>query len=127
MLRLSAGLLSLLAMPSSAGINDDPIERLVRQLNTSGGLWVNGATPLMHQPRGTEVAVLVRKVLDGYEWGKGQPYRILDQRQVEITSPPGQSPYLAVHVETEKVHRIILLQFQRDEQWWSRVLEVPTP
>lgn len=126
MLRLSAGLLSLLAMPHSTDVNDDPIERLVKQLNRSGGLWVNGATPLVHYPRGTEIAVLVRKVLDGYDWGKGQPYRILDQRQVEITSPPGQAPYVAVLVETEQVRRILLLQFQRDEQWWSRVLEVPS-
>lgn len=125
MLRLSAALLLLLAMPSSAGINDDPIDRLVKQLNSSGGLWVNGASPLLHYPRGTEIAVLVRRVLDGYDWGKGQPYRILDQRQVEITSPPDQTPYLAVHVETHQVQKIVLLQFQRDEQWWSRVLDIP--
>ena len=125
MVRLSAALLMLLAMPSSAGVNDDPIDRLVQQLNTSGGLWVNGATPLLHFPRGTEITMLVRRVLDSYEWGKGQPYRIVDQRQVEITSPPGQAPYVAVHVETHQVQKIVLLQFQRDEQWWSRVLDLP--
>lgn len=125
MLGLSTALLPLLAMPSSAGINDDPIDRLVKQLNSSGGLWVNGATPLLHYPRSTEIAILVRRVLDGYDWGKGEPYRILDQRQVEITHPPEPAPYLAVHIETHEVEKIILLQFQRDEQWWSRILDVP--
>jgi hypothetical protein len=121
-MRLFLFMSCLLALPALGQPGPDSIGRLVSQLEASGGLWVNGISPLLPYPASIRPEVLVREILGGYDWARDRPFQIVEQREVQIDS---DKPYQALLVETVAGRRIILLQYQPGHDWRSKVLEAP--
>lgn len=119
-MRLLLLLSFLLAMPVQG--QTDPISRLVAQLEASGGLWVNGISPLLPYPASVRPEVLLREILNGYDWARDRPFQILEQREVVLD---GGKPYQALLVKTAAGRRIVLLQYQPGHDWWSKVFDAP--
>jgi len=118
-MRLFLLLSLLLASFANAQPVADPISHLVNRLQGSGGLWVNGVSPLLPYPESIKPEYLVGKILQSYDWAGDRPFRILEQREVTIDA----TAYQALLLETAGGQKILLLRYQPGHDWWSKLLD----
>lgn len=100
-----------------AHFSQDPISALVRKLGASHGLWLNGLSPNLGLGPEASPSQVVDKILS--------PVQVLEQRGVLIPDS-GERPYTALLVETSQGRKVVLMQYQENIGWWTRVFD-PTP
>jgi hypothetical protein len=103
----------------------DPIDALVASLAKTGGMWLNGISPVLELPEDAPFEDLVAEFFQkvSYEGGPIGSIAIEEIRPVSI--PPGfdSDRYTAVLVHTNLGRKILLLQFQKSDRWWCRVYD----
>jgi len=105
----------------------DQIDRLVADLSSSNGMWLNGYQSIIHLPDSASPKQVVAQIFKEAEFDAGQrtsttervtSYKILKIRQVHIPSHGESDLYTAVLVQTDRGEKIILLR--RGDGWWWR-------
>lgn len=112
--------------PEAAQQPADPIDVLAASLARTGGMWLNGISPVMELPEDAPFEDLVAEFFQkvSYEEGPIGSNKIEEIRPVTI--PPGfnSDQYTAVLVHTNLGRKILLLQYQKNSGWWCRVYDV---
>jgi hypothetical protein len=113
----------LLVQPG--GEPSDPIDALVAQLTRTGGMWLNGLSPVLELPENASTEELVAEFFQkvSYEQGQIKSHTIADSRRVTITPGIFDDQYTAVLVDTNLGRKILLLQYSKNGGWWSRVYD----
>jgi hypothetical protein len=104
----------------------DPIDRLIANLASTHGLWVNGMSPIIDLPTTAPVERVLADVFrtTGLDEGHVTSHTIRQVRQVSIPGGFG-GPYTAVLTDTNLGPIIVLLRSERPPMgWWSRVVRV---
>jgi|GEM_PF-3043637 len=105
----------------------DQIDRLVADLSSSNGMWLNGYQSIIHLPDSASPKQVAAQIFKEAEFNAGQgtsatahvtSYKILKIRRVHIPSAGEPDLYTAVLVLTDRGEKIILLR--RGDGWWWR-------
>jgi hypothetical protein len=102
----------------------NPIESLTRSLNETGGMWINGVSPLLDLPQTATGDEVLLKIIAVNRLGTN--VRSLELRKdwpIQVAASGGDR-FTAALVETDSGKRIILFRWEGNT-WWSRVFELP--
>ena len=105
----------------------DPIDRLVKKLDATNGMWVNGFDPVLdlssdakpEEVLATTMRTKMFKLNSGIKW-----YRIREIRKVKITSN-SEEPFTALLLNTDVGLRIFFFRFEGNHNWCVRLFDVP--
>jgi hypothetical protein len=105
---------------------DDPIGTIVRKLNASNGLWINGLYPDIDLPRDAKPeAVLGQAVkMTGFDQGHIKTYEILETRHIQLNTGRMES-YSAAVIQSDLGRKIFLFKPEKNNRWWTRFYDVP--
>lgn len=104
----------------------DPIAALVRQLNATHGLWINGPSPIIRLPADAKPdAVLAQAVkMIGFDQGHIKTFTIQEIRQVQLNTGNTET-YSAALLQTDLGPKILLFKPENNNNWWTRFYDVP--
>jgi hypothetical protein len=104
----------------------DSIDALVASLASTGGMWLNGISPVLELPEEAPIEDLVAEFFQkvSYDSGPIGSTKIVEIRPVTI--PPGWNDdgYTAVLIDTADGRKILVLQHSKAGGWWCRVYDV---
>ena len=105
----------------------DPIERLVKRLSSTHGLWINGIYPTFNLPPTAKTKQVVAEVfrMTNFNQGRVIHYKVVQTREVQISVGMPLERYTAALVQTNLGEMIVLIQYQgKTSEWWCRVYNV---
>jgi hypothetical protein len=108
----------------------DPIDHLVAELSSTGGVWRNGYFPILDLPQTASLEDVIKKRLNrDLPIGKVAHYKLLKIRPVHIPSETSSDLYTAVIVRLDSGDKIVLIKYEGPKTgWWSRVYDIkPSP
>ncbi|MEI8314400.1 MAG: hypothetical protein WCG79_03010 [Verrucomicrobiota bacterium] len=137
-------LLSLIAVYASAGSPTNAIDTLVKELNLSHGLWMNGTSPIIVLASNASPQEVVSNAATMGDGGKMKIYRILECRKVHLQGMPTQvehmdmpgklwdvADYFAALIDSNLGMKILLFTYNgvghEKGNWWTRFYDVQTP
>jgi hypothetical protein len=102
-----------------------PVDRLVKDLRSSSGLWQNGTFPDINLPRTASTEEVLCKALEGDR--QVTNYSIVKVRHVSIHSD-FLHLYTEVIVQTNLGEKIVLFKYEGQTHgfWWSRIYDAKT-
>lgn len=105
----------------------DPINRLVKDLNSTNGKWINGIYSPILLPADSSPETVLKEALREYGYTKGSrrinTYLIREVRDVEI-NVGNMYTFSAVFVETDVWRKILLFRQDEPGQWWTRFYDI---
>ena len=90
----------------------DPVEKLVKQLNSTHGFWINGFWVPISLPETASIEQLVLQYMERRE----ASYTILKSEKVKIDN----RQYTAVLLDTHPIQKILVMGFNKKNGWGVR-------
>jgi hypothetical protein len=105
----------------------DPIDTLVKKLDASRGIWLNGGAPAINLPSNATpkevIAEAVRK--QPFDEGLIKSYTNEAIREIELSNLVGQKEkYSAVLLQTDLGTKNLVFNFKTFGHWWIRFYPV---
>ena len=112
----------LFASYASAGTTTNSIDALVKRLNSSNGLWVNGGYPVIVLSSNSTPQEVVSVAVTKWslERGRIKTFRIIEARTIDLKHLPGCSAAL---LESDLGRYILLFRYDGSGHWRTRFID----
>ena len=118
--------LVLVACTAAPPATPDPIDALVRELNASHGLWINGLYPIIELPPDAKPNEVLDQAIQlvGFDQGHIQSYRIQEVREVQLNTGQMET-FGAALIQTNLGPKIFVFKPEKENRWWTRFYDIP--
>jgi hypothetical protein len=116
----------LVSCATAGTIEGGPVGTLVKELNESNGLWINGRASVIDLPQDAEPEEILAEALKtaGFSGGHIETYEIRETRQVQLNTGQMET-FTAILIDSDLGAKIFLCKYEQSNQWWGRFFDVP--